>query len=72
MSQTRITTASSKPDETSDAIEEGGMLDVPLRRSDFLTGAGRLGIGALGLGALRRFRFGCVRRCRLVAGRSRR
>ena len=44
-----------EPDETSDAIEEGGILDVPLRRSDFLTGAGRLGIGALGLGALAGF-----------------
>ena len=42
-------------DETSDAIEDGGILDVSLRRSDFLAGAGRLGVGALGLGAFAGF-----------------
>jgi len=42
-------------DETSDSIEDGGFLDVPLRRSDFLAGAGKFGIGALGLSAFAGF-----------------
>ena len=42
-------------DETSDPIEDGGILDMPVRRSDFLAGAGKVGIGALGLGAFAGF-----------------
>jgi ABC-type sugar transport system substrate-binding protein len=60
-------------DDTSDAIEDGGMLDVSLRRSDFLAGAARLGIGALGLGALAGFApeaLGAVRSSRASRAKS--
>src|SRR5262249_30091145 len=42
-------------DETDDVRDAAGPLDVPLRRSEFLTGAGKLGLGALGLGAFAGF-----------------
>jgi ABC-type sugar transport system substrate-binding protein len=60
-------------DETSDPIEDGGMLDMPLRRSDFLAGAGRVGIGALGLGAFAGFAptaFGAARSSRASSAKS--
>jgi sugar transport system substrate-binding protein len=42
-------------DELADVRDEAGPLDAPLRRSEFLSGAGKLGLGALGLGALAGF-----------------
>ena len=42
-------------DEALDATHDGGLLGAPLRRVDFLAGAGKLGIGALGLSAFAGF-----------------
>jgi ABC-type sugar transport system substrate-binding protein len=59
--------------ETSDLIEDDGILDIPLRRSDFLSGAGKLGIGALGLSAFAGFApaaLGAARSSRAARAKS--
>jgi ABC-type sugar transport system substrate-binding protein len=42
-------------DESFDVTDDGGALETTFRRSDFLAGAGKLGIGALGLSAFAGF-----------------
>src|SRR6266852_2812453 len=42
-------------DESIDVTEDGGVLETPLLRAEFVAGAGKLGIRALGLSAFTGF-----------------